>query len=208
MAWKTPKTWSTGDFVVAADMNEEIRNQFNEVWKGTTAGDIDYYASSTSKSRLGIGSANNVLVVSGGVPAWSGPIGCQVQKLAAQAIGNDSLSDITSYSQENFDYGGWFTSGNSLTVPVGYGGVYFIQARGYWDSDADNDTLREISVKIAGTVRHSTTFCQTDGTEAIWQEATFVRLLSAGETITMSVLQKSGGNLNFNQAVLTAMLWR
>jgi hypothetical protein len=38
---------------------------------GTTAGDLDYYTSSTAKSRIGIGTTGQVLTVSGGVPAWS-----------------------------------------------------------------------------------------------------------------------------------------
>jgi hypothetical protein len=38
---------------------------------GTTAGDIDYYTSSTAKSRIAIGSSGQVLTVSGGIPAWA-----------------------------------------------------------------------------------------------------------------------------------------
>ena len=37
---------------------------------GTTAGDVDYYTSSTAKARLAIGSSGQVLAVSGGVPSW------------------------------------------------------------------------------------------------------------------------------------------
>jgi hypothetical protein len=38
---------------------------------GTTAGDVDYYTSSTAKARLGIGSTGQVLTVAGGVPSWA-----------------------------------------------------------------------------------------------------------------------------------------
>jgi hypothetical protein len=38
---------------------------------GTTAGDIDYYTSSTAKSRLAIGSTGQVLTVAAGVPSWA-----------------------------------------------------------------------------------------------------------------------------------------
>jgi hypothetical protein len=38
---------------------------------GTTAGDLDYYTSSTAKTRLGIGSSGQVLTVAGGVPSWA-----------------------------------------------------------------------------------------------------------------------------------------
>lgn len=40
---------------------------------GTTAGDLAYYTSSTTKARIGIGSSGQVLTVSGGVPAWASP---------------------------------------------------------------------------------------------------------------------------------------
>jgi hypothetical protein len=40
---------------------------------GTTAGDVDYYTSSTAKARLGIGSAGQVLTVAAGVPSWATP---------------------------------------------------------------------------------------------------------------------------------------
>jgi hypothetical protein len=38
---------------------------------GTTAGDVDYYTSSTAKARLAIGSTGQVLTVAGGVPSWA-----------------------------------------------------------------------------------------------------------------------------------------
>jgi hypothetical protein len=40
---------------------------------GTTAGDVDYYTSSTAKARVAIGTTGQVLTVSGGVPAWATP---------------------------------------------------------------------------------------------------------------------------------------
>lgn len=38
---------------------------------GTTAGDVDYYTSSTAKARLAIGTTGQVLTVAGGVPSWA-----------------------------------------------------------------------------------------------------------------------------------------
>lgn len=40
---------------------------------GTTAGDIDYYTSSTAKNRVAIGSNGQVLTVAAGVPSWATP---------------------------------------------------------------------------------------------------------------------------------------
>ena len=37
---------------------------------GTTAGDLDYYTSATTKARIAIGTSGQVLKVTGGVPVW------------------------------------------------------------------------------------------------------------------------------------------
>jgi hypothetical protein len=46
---------------------------------GTTAGDVDYYTSSTAKARLGIGTAGQVLQVNSGAtaPEWATPAGAK-----------------------------------------------------------------------------------------------------------------------------------
>jgi hypothetical protein len=71
MAWTTPATWTALQEVTAAAFNEQIRDNLNEIWKGTDAGDLEYYTSSTAKTRLGIGTADQVLTVGGGgAPIW------------------------------------------------------------------------------------------------------------------------------------------
>ena len=70
MAKSNFRTWVTGEMVTAAMLNEQIRDNGNEIWKGTTAGDIDFYISATEKARLGIGSSNQLLTVSSGSPIW------------------------------------------------------------------------------------------------------------------------------------------
>jgi len=69
MAWVTPRTWVLNELVDPTKMNT-LRSNLNELWKYTTAGDILYAGSSTSLSRLPIGTTDQVLSVSGGVPVW------------------------------------------------------------------------------------------------------------------------------------------
>jgi hypothetical protein len=71
MAKTTYRTWITGETVTAAQLNEQIRDNGNASWVGTTKGDIDYYNSATQKIRLPIGSTNQFLTVIGGVPVWT-----------------------------------------------------------------------------------------------------------------------------------------
>jgi hypothetical protein len=79
MASTTNYSWSTpDDTALVKDGAAAIRTLGSSVDTtvkalnpGTTAGDIDYYTSSTAKSRIGIGTTNQVLTVVGGVPTWA-----------------------------------------------------------------------------------------------------------------------------------------
>ena len=70
MAWVTPRTWVLNELVDPTKMNS-LQSNLNELWKYTTAGDILYAGTSTSLSRLPLGTTNQVLKVVGGVPVWS-----------------------------------------------------------------------------------------------------------------------------------------
>lgn len=49
---------------------QAVDTQLKALNPGTTAGDVDYYTSSTAKSRIAIGTTGQVLTVSGGIPSW------------------------------------------------------------------------------------------------------------------------------------------
>lgn len=75
--WVTPAptdfvTDLPADFETFADAADLTVKNLNP---GTTAGDIDYYTSSTAKARLGIGTAGQVLTVNSGAtaPQWTTP---------------------------------------------------------------------------------------------------------------------------------------
>jgi len=59
--------------VTVSMMNQQIRDNGNAIWVGTTAGDMDYYTGATGKARLPIGTAGQVLTVNPGAtaPLWS-----------------------------------------------------------------------------------------------------------------------------------------
>jgi len=80
MATTTNYSWTTpDDTALVKDGAAAIRTLGSSVDTtvkalnpGTTAGDIDYYTSSTAKSRIAIGTSGQVLTVNGsGVPAWT-----------------------------------------------------------------------------------------------------------------------------------------
>ncbi len=65
-------TWVFGELVDDVLLNAQVKQNFTDIWKGTTAGDTDYYTSDSAKSRLGIGSAGQAYRVNaaGTAPEW------------------------------------------------------------------------------------------------------------------------------------------
>lgn len=70
MAWTTPRTWNIGEVVTKTMLDQQIRDNMNAIWVGTTAGDIDYYTSATAKSRVAIGANGGILKSTGSAPSW------------------------------------------------------------------------------------------------------------------------------------------
>ena len=56
-------------------LGSSIDTSVKSLSPGTTAGDLDYYTSSTTKARIGIGTTGQILTVSGGVPTWAAAAG-------------------------------------------------------------------------------------------------------------------------------------
>lgn len=90
MAFGTVPLVATSDSWTASQHNTYIRDNFAAVWVGTTAGDIDYYTSATAKSRLAIGTANQLLQSTGSAPAWAdlSTITAAKAMVASQAAGD------------------------------------------------------------------------------------------------------------------------
>jgi hypothetical protein len=81
MATTTNYGWSTPDDTALVSqgaaairtLGSSVDTTVKALSPGTTAGDVDYYTSSTAKARLGIGSSGQVLTVAAGVPSWATP---------------------------------------------------------------------------------------------------------------------------------------
>ena len=75
MAFTTPRTWNVGEIVTKAMLDEQIRDNENAIWVGSAAGDIDYYTSASTKTRLAKGTAGQILTMNGGAtaPSWATP---------------------------------------------------------------------------------------------------------------------------------------
>lgn len=73
--WVTPDDTSLVKDGASAirTLGSSIDTSVKSLNPGTTSGDLDYYTSSTAKSRLAIGTTGQVLTVSSGVPSWATP---------------------------------------------------------------------------------------------------------------------------------------
>ena len=98
MAFTTPRTWTYGETVTEAQFNEQIRDNFNAVWVGTTAGDMDYYTSSTTKTRLAGGTANAGICMRMGTAGTAPEYGGIVSYRQGGSATDWSVGGLTNYN--------------------------------------------------------------------------------------------------------------
>lgn len=91
MAFSTVPTVATSDSWTASQHNTYIKDNFAAVWVGTTAGDMDYYTSSTVKSRLAIGTSYQILRSTGSAPAW---VSLSTLTANAAIVGSQATGDL------------------------------------------------------------------------------------------------------------------
>lgn len=200
MAKVAYRTWIAGELVTQDMLNEQIRDNGNEIWVGTTAGDIDYYTDSTHKSRLGIGSAGQLLTVASGAPSWRGYYHAMIGRTTAQSINNNSETTASGYDTEMADTDAFYTQWNSyFTIPVT--GLYLIIGNGYWASSVSGGTLRRIGLEV-GTLDVYQQVPNVAG-ETTEMCVYALRVFTAGAQVSMKLFQKSGGALDFFDATLS-----
>lgn len=106
MAVTTNYNWSTPDNTALVKdgasairtLGSSVDTTLKALSPGTTAGDLDYYTSTTAKTRIGIGTSGQVLSVSGGVPAWTTLTGGSYTQLATGTLSSTSVV-LSSISQ-------------------------------------------------------------------------------------------------------------
>lgn len=96
----------------------------------TTTGDIIYASAANTPARLGIGSTNQVLTVSGGVPTWAaagGFTGCLLYRNNASLSFTQNVTKIFDGYSETLDTDAFHdtvTNTSRITIPTGLGGKY------------------------------------------------------------------------------------
>lgn len=167
MATTTNYGWTTpDDSALVKDgasairtLGSSIDTSVKSLSPGTTAGDIDYYTSSTAKARVGIGSTGQVLAVSGGVPAWttltSGTL--TVASVATGNVNSGTSVVISSLTQDFLELHikgvTWVASGtNQLQLLINGSTSAVYETGGWWQAAATNaiDTTAGTSIQLGG----------------------------------------------------------
>ena len=129
MATTTNYGWTTPDNTALVKdgasairtLGSSVDTSLKSLSPGTTAGDVDYYTSSTAKARLGIGSTGQVLTVAGGVPSWATSAAGGMTLLSTTALTGAStvVSGISgSYNELYILVTGLYPSTNSVTLNI------------------------------------------------------------------------------------------
>jgi hypothetical protein len=121
---------------------------------GTTAGDIDYYTTSTAKARVGIGTAGQVLKVNSGAtaPEWG----------SVSASPTSASATVASYqSTTSTSYTDLATAGPAVTLTTGTKALVIVTAR--LANDANVKSYASYAVSGSSTIAAS------DAVALIWQ---------------------------------------
>ena len=115
MAWTTPKTFTAGSVLTAAELNTHLRDNLNETCAPTvtTAGDMTYAdAANSMGGRLALGAAGEFMVSDGSAPTWKGFASSQ-QNASAFTFTNGSFLALDAVT------GGTAGSAVSVTATTG-----------------------------------------------------------------------------------------
>ncbi len=133
--------------------------------------------------------------------------GASVAHSGTQSIPDSTDTDIT-LATEAWDYGAWWSSGVSFTVPAGAipAGYTTIACLcvAHLRFIADATGGRSIKLLVNGSVTDTFTGTSDSVEKAVIQLTAFV-IVAAGDTITIQARQTSGGALDLDAAKLTVV---
>jgi hypothetical protein len=133
--------------------------------------------------------------------------GCQIRRNTNQSVATSTDTYVT-FTSEQFDYGGWWSSGTTVIVPAGaipagYTTIsVMVIASVMWGINGTGKRQMQVHQNGAefGTWKISAI---DDDTTAIYM--TEFTTVVAGDTIKLDVWQNSGSSLNITRAQLTVV---
>ena len=120
--FSTPRTWNVGELVTKAMLDQQIRDNMNAIWVGTTAGDMEYYTAANAKTRLAV-VAGGILYGGASAPAYlATPASTSVLQKASGSgapvwLAQNSIPGILhKTTQKNFNTGGQVITATSYSA--------------------------------------------------------------------------------------------
>lgn len=172
---------------------------------GTPAEGMVIYETDTDRLMIYSGTA----WVRIGQGTTSGRTGCTVRKTGNTSVGNVSNATIT-WTTEDVDTDGFIAvSSSTITIPANLGGLYSVACSVNFDTGGVATTIGvSILASISGTnYGYSGSVLAANNTPAgtgtnIKTSGVAIALpLSAGDTLTFSAIQSSGGSQNLTSAI-------
>ena len=198
MAWITPPVFVALQTLTDSVMNQ-LSSRLSDLFPYTTIGDMPYASATDTLSRLGIGTAGQVLKTNSGAtaPEWAGVSLAKVTRATAQSINNSSYTAI-SFSSAEIDTNSYWAGGAPTRLTVPSTGYYLVEGHVDWDTNATN--VRESKLYVNGVEDKSA----TDGRAALSGVATrcssllSLVYLTASQYVELYAWQNSGSALNAN----------
>lgn len=189
----TSSTWGTVDITTKTDKATL-----------TTTGDIYYASSANTPARLGIGSTNQVLTVSGGIPSWGSPSapnfrGCSVHNDFNTNVAHDT-NQIINMNLEFYDTDDFHSNtvdNSKITIPAGLSGYYLIISRLRFDQNANAERTTGWYLNGVGQAWVTYQSTTTWGGGGSWPSTPLISIkyLNAGDYIQTYAMQHSGGTI-------------
>jgi hypothetical protein len=164
----------------------------------TTTGDIIYASAANTPARLAIGSTDQVLKVSGGIPAWGAApaasfVGCSIYNSSTTFANNTATA--LDFDTEEFDTDAFHsttTNKSRMTIPSGKAGKYLVIGRISFAANATG--LRQARINKNGNIQAlSSMSAFAGGGNNITVSGIFNT--SVGDYLDLVAYQTSGGTL-------------
>lgn len=168
----------------------------------TTTGDIIYASAANTPARLAIGSTDQVLKVSGGIPAWGYPtyIGALAYFFSNQNL-TSGVNTVLTYANEGWDTNSFHdnsTNTSRMTIPTGLGGKYLVQIVVCVTTGTDT-TIRLLkngsNISSRGLNSSSLQMHVNTGGNTLQQSASFVIDVAAGDYLEAAVVANAASKV-------------
>lgn len=158
-----------------------------------STGDVVFWLQTKSGAGLVLGRVSEAVDDGGGEPTLS-RIGVALTRGSAQSIPNNTVTTVT-WTSEIEDFGGFFATGDTITVPGDMAGLYSIFAAVPWPGEVYTRMFTDLIV--AGVTYRFNGGWMSDGSTEPHAHAVIPAIPLAGsDTIQLQVLQRSGAARN------------